>query len=66
MMKVKGEVRVDYLHLDCGDCGKPVELDNLRWAGGVPMVEVACPKCDRRDDLKLWAITWATVLPPPE
>lgn len=63
MLRVKGEVRVDYLHLDCARCKEPVHLTDLRWVGGVPQVKIRCPKCGDMDDLKLWPTTWSDVVP---
>lgn len=66
MLRIKGEVRGDYFHLECEKCRKWVQLENLRWVGGVPQVEFVCPKCEEREDLKLHPPTWMSVFPPPE
>ncbi len=63
MLKIKGEIRVDYFHLECENCGEWVRVENLRWVGGVPQVEVTCSKCEEHDDLKLHPPTWAKIVP---
>lgn len=66
MIQIKGEIRGQYLHLECGACKKAVTLENLRWVGGVPQVEIVCPKCKERDDIRLWMPTWGKIVPLPE
>ena len=66
MIQIKGEIRGDYLHLECKACGEAVTLENLRWVGGVPQVVIVCSKCGERDDIKLWMSTWAKIVPLPE
>lgn len=48
-MKLKAEIRVDYLHLRCTDCDGMVELANVRRDGAVPMVDVKCSKCGTQE-----------------
>ena len=63
MLRIKGEIRGEYLHLECEKCGRSVKLENLRWVGGVPQAEIVCSDCDERDDIKLWTPTWISVVP---
>ena len=64
MLRIKGEIRGEYLHLECEKWGGSVGLKNLRWVGGVPQVEVTCSKCEEHDELKLHPPTWIDIVPP--
>jgi hypothetical protein len=67
-MKVKGEIRVDYFHLECGECSGPhnhLRLSKARWVGGVPQVVMTCPNCGATDDVKLHPTAWMDVIPLP-
>ena len=66
MLKIKGEIRGEYLHLRCEKCGKSVSFENLRWVGGVPHAEVVCSTCDERHYVKLHPPTWVGILGPPD
>ena len=63
MLRLKGETKADYFHLDCEACKTPVTLSKLRWEGGVPQVKVRCDKCGGEDDIKLHPSTWAQITP---
>lgn len=62
-MQIHGETRVDYFHVLCSTCGTHVEITEIRWAGGVPEMLFACPRCQTRDSLKLMPAKWYNAIP---
>lgn len=61
-LRLRGESRGEYFHIDCADCGRTVHLTDLRWVGGVPQVVAHCPTCDLSWDFTLPVGQWAEVL----
>ena len=63
MLKLTGETRGEYFHVECERCEQWVRLSELRLVGGVPQVKVECPSCHEEDDLKLHPPTWGQITP---
>lgn len=55
MLTIKGETRVDYLHLLCEKCGSAVH-GRTGTDGAIATITFTCDTCERTDTLKLWQI----------